>query len=110
MFLKNLNQYNFLLAEHFNFYPLMPFITESKNHTWKMEHFEIDANEVIFSNTGSAEEIVIVISGCGGMTMNGETSSLIKTGDLIHISKNTIRSFANINEEEPLQVVCISIE
>ena len=108
MLLLNQNYHNFLLAEYFNFHPLMPFINNGKNNEWNIKFLKIGGNEVVFDNTNNNEELVIVISGCGGVTLNGE-SSIVKAGDLICIPKNTVRSIANINNEELLQVVSITI-
>lgn len=104
---KNLN--NFLLAEHFNFRPILSFIKEKDEQQWKIEYIKIEANKVIFNNTNNSEEIVIVIGGFGGITIDGEISSLIKIGDIIHFQKNVIRSVANVNDDELLEVIFITI-
>ncbi len=71
----------------------------------KIELLEIPTEKAVFNKTKDEEEILIVISGNGGVIINAE-SSLIKIGDVICIPKNSIRSLANI-EREPLQVISI---
>lgn len=105
MFLQN--QSSFILDENFYFNHFMPFITEGKDNEWKIKYLKIKTNEVLFRNTNNNDELIIVLSGNGGITVNGE-GSLIKTGDLIHLYKNTIYSIANIKKEE-LHVVFITI-
>jgi mannose-6-phosphate isomerase-like protein (cupin superfamily) len=56
-------------------------------------------------NTNKEEEILFVKKGSGGITINGR-SFLVKLGETFHISKNSIRSIANI-ELEPLQVISL---
>ncbi len=108
MFLQNSNKYNFILTKQCNFHTLIPFISEGEKHHWSVEYIKIAANEVVFNNTKNSEEIIIVIGGSGGATINGE-GALIKAGNIIHFRKNTIRSLANVDEKELLQVICITI-
>lgn len=105
MFLENQN--SFLLDENLYFNQFMPFITEGKDNEWKIKHLKIKTDEVLFQNLKNNDELIVILSGKGGITINGE-SSLIKTGDLVHFSKNAVCSIANI-EKEDIHVVSITI-
>lgn len=108
MTFENLDQNNFLLDEKFYFYPLVPFIKDGIKNEWKIEHIKIAAEEVLFNNTKDNAELIIVLSGSGGISIDGDCS-LIKTGDLVHFPKNTVRSIANADLEELLHVILITI-
>lgn len=73
----------------------------------KAELVLIPKESVLLSSTGKNQEIIIAINGCGGIVING-FAELIKTGDIIHVYPNSIRSIANV-EDEVLQVVSITL-
>jgi quercetin dioxygenase-like cupin family protein len=108
MFIKDLDKANILLDERFYFYPLLPFISENQEANWKLKYIKISAEEVLFNNTNNNEELVIVLSGSGVITIDLKTTR-IKTGDLIHIKKNTTHSVENVDPKELLYCVRIAV-
>lgn len=108
MIMKKTNNTDFLLAENFSFHQMMPFISEGVKSEWKLEHLKIFSEEVLFNNTGNNAELIIILSGSGGISIDG-SSSIVKAGDLIHFPKNIIRSIANVNSEEVLHAILITI-
>ncbi|MCT4635004.1 MAG: cupin domain-containing protein [Rickettsiales bacterium] len=105
MFIQNKD--SFFLDENFYFNQFIPFINKEKENEWKINYLKIKTNEVLFHNTKDNDELIVILSGNGGITMNKE-STLTKTGDLVHFPKNTIRSIANIKKED-LHVIIITI-
>lgn len=106
MFIKD--KTNILLDEKLYFYPFLPFISNDKETNWKLKYIRISAEEVLFNNTNSNEELIIILSGAGIITMDMETTR-IKTGDLIHIKKNTTHSIENIDAQEMLHFIRITV-
>ena len=104
--LSNIIHHN-LIVKCIDLELLMLIMTEENIYKFKMEFVKIRAEEVIFRSTKNTEELIIVVGGSGGITINGE-SKLIKTGDVIYIPKNVVRSIANINQEELLQVILLT--
>lgn len=97
----NLTKSNLIFSEQFNVKSLQLLINKqiiNNSHDWNIEILKINANEVIFNNTGEREEIIIVLDGEGGITIDGE-SMLIKKGNMIYIPRNTVRSVANIDNK-----------
>ncbi len=89
----------------YNFTSLVKLMKKEKIWDCRIEFIIIKANEVISTKTKDAE-FIIVIKGSGGVIIKGE-SKLIKTGDVIYVSENSLRSIANINYNELLEVICI---
>lgn len=97
----NLTKPNLVFSEQFNVKSLQLLINKqiiNNSHDWNIEILKINANEVIFNNTGEREEIIIVLDGEGGITIDGE-SMLIKKGNMIYVPRNTVRSVANIDNK-----------
>lgn len=105
MFIQNKD--SFFLDEKFYFNQFIPFIDKKEESDWKIKYLKIRTNEVLFHNTNDNDELIIILSGNGGITINGE-SSLTNTGDIVHCPKNTIRSIANIKNED-LHAIIITI-
>ncbi|MGB4190977.1 MAG: hypothetical protein WBJ81_00300 [Rickettsiales bacterium] len=104
---RNINNYNFIIAENFDLASLVHLMVKEKDWECKIEFFVIRANEVISTKTKNAE-LIIVAGGSGGVIIKGE-SNLIKTGDIIYVPENSLRSVANINYNELLQIVLITV-
>ncbi len=104
----NINNCNCIVTEHFNFISLMLFIAKKKTWECKMELVRMRADEVILKKIKDSEELIIVIGGSGGVIINGE-GTRIKAGDVVYIPRNALRSVANINKAELLQVVFITM-
>lgn len=105
----NLTKANLIFLEQFNVKSLQLLVNKqiiNNSHDWNVEILKINANEVVFNNTKDKEEIIIVLDGNGGVTINGE-GMLINKGNMIYIPKNTVRSVANIDDKE-LTVLFIS--
>lgn len=100
------NKLKFFLSE--NIRNLLSFITIERKVSSKIEYLTVEANQAFFNNTKDSIEIIIIAGGKGGMTVNGEKSFLIHTGDIIYMPQNSIRSFANI-ENEILNIILITI-
>ena len=93
--IKDLNFFNCIIFE------FLEKICTSYNH------LDVEKNSPNLKYTHKPE-IVFVISGQGGIVIDGK-SSIIKTGDIIRIPKNKIRSIANLNLSS-LKVISISLE
>lgn len=108
MYIDNVDKLNFLLGDSFSFKSLLPFVKKEKNQIYTIQCLEISANQVLFDDTKNSSEIITIVAGKGGMTIDWEKSFLINTGDMLYIPKNTVRSFANI-ENETLDVIIIKL-
>jgi mannose-6-phosphate isomerase-like protein (cupin superfamily) len=104
--LSNINHHNFIIKRS-DLTALMLVMAEEEIYKFKMTLMRIRAEEVMFRSTKNTEELIIIVGGSGGITINGE-GALIKSGDIIYIPKNTIRSVANINQEALLEVILIT--
>ncbi len=104
MSLVNTDLSSFQLKENCLFGPLLSG-SFSNNDNCKVELIRIPGEAATSSYIKDNNEILVVVQGSGGLTIDG-ASKLIKMGDIIHIPSNSVRSISNIDNQY-LQVVSI---
>ncbi|MEK6733964.1 MAG: cupin domain-containing protein [Pseudomonadota bacterium] len=83
---------------------ILSWLNKNKKY-YSTEILLVEQNSVLTLHTRDKKELIIVISGNGGFTINGK-GTIIKFGDLLYTPSNSVRTLANV-EEEPLCIVSI---
>ncbi len=97
---------NVSIIEDLNFFNCIIFKFLEKICT-SYNHLNIEKNTSNLKHTHKPE-IIFVISGQGGIVID-DKSSIIKTGDVIRISQNKIRSITNLSASS-LKIISINLE
>lgn len=108
MFNNKFDKSKILLTEYYNYRGILPLILEKEKLGWLVESFNLEPEKVIFRNKCEYDQLAIVVEGNGGLTINGK-GCIINRGNLLLIPKNSIISFANV-EEKKLQILLITLK
>ncbi len=104
MILRNIDHFEFKLRNKNLLHLLLPWLKfNPQKHS--IELIEVVKDSAVTLCTQNQREALIIIAGEGGVTI-GAKGSLIKSGDLISVPANSVRSIANISDE-PLYAVSI---